>query len=371
MLCSCGKIKYEENLSFNKNTFNYKEKVNIKDIVTYDDNIDIKDEIIDTKELGNYKIRIDYTQNDEKKYQFFEYVVVDTEKPIIWLSNSITRTTGYDEDIAKEILCIDNEDRNPKCEIVGEYNVNKAGTYNLVFKATDKSGNIESKDFSLIIKDTIPKSNNKPTYTYIENVLKTYKNDNNMIGIDVSKYQGDIDWQKVKESGIEFAIIRLGYQYYFNEELSLDPYFIQNINGAIENDIKVGIYFYSYALNDIDAENQANFVIDNIKDYKITMPIAFDWENFSHINEISLNLYDLRSISNTFLKTIEKAGYYPVHYGSKNYLKTFWLPLEYDTWLAHYIDKTNYDEKYVMWQICNDGIVPGIDGYVDIDIYFN
>ena len=146
---------------------------------------------------------------------------------------------------------------------------------------------------------------------------------------------------------------------------------ICNIKGALENNVEVGIYFYSYATNAKEGRKQARYVLENIKDYDVTLPIAFDWESYNLWNELEISLFDLQSAANAFHDEIKTAGYTPIHYGSKNYLNAFWEPIKYDTWLAHYTNKqTDYDKDYTMWQLCNNGLVDGIKGDVDINVYY-
>ena len=100
------------------------------------------------------------------------------------------------------------------------------------------------------------------------------------------------------------------------------------------------------------------------------MPIAFDWENWNSFNDYNLSFFGLTDMAHTFLDTINKAGYEGLLYSSKNYLERIWLPTKYDTWLAHYTKKTNYEGNYKFWQLCDDGRVDGINGAVDIDILY-
>ena len=364
LLCSC---KLNKNISLSINEFEYGEEVYINEI----SNLKCNNKI-NTLKLGNNKEIINC---NNKKYEI-NYEVKDKTKPIIWMSNIVTRNVGYENNIAREITCMDNADRNPNCYIVGDYDVNTIGTYNLTFVAIDYSGNKSSKDFKLVIKEKTQKvvsnnyTNELTNYLPFEDVYSKRKNENTLIGIDVSKYQGNIDFQKVKNAGVEFVIIRLGYRYYYDEPLTLDPYFLQNIKGATQAGIKIGIYFYSYAKSKEDAIEEANFVLDNIKGYNIEMPIAFDWESFNYFNASEMNLYDLTEVSNTFLDTIKKAGYIPVHYASKSYLEYIWGPIKHDIWLAHYTNETTYKGDYIMWQLASNGKVDGINNYVDIDIYY-
>lgn len=371
--CSCDRaVLTNNNLSFSKNSFEYGDFVYLKDIV---DNIDVEYEniLIDTSKLGDNSMMISYKLNNESHKERFTYLVEDTTEPLIWISGSHTITVGYEGDIAKDILCADNADRTPNCYIEGKYDVNAPGSYKLKYVAVDASGNKEEADFVLHVREKSTGSSSSSSNskrTELSDIIENHKNDKTQIGVDVSRWQGEIDWEKVKNDGIEFAIIRLGYQKGFNEDYELDPYYLDNIKGALANDIKVGIYFYSYATSIDEAIEQANYVLDNIKDYNVTLPIAFDWENFSYWNGLELNLLDIKLITNAFQDTIKKAGFTPVHYGSKYYLRAFWNPVKYDTWLAHYINETDYEESYVMWQLCDNGIVDGINGPVDLDIFY-
>ncbi len=177
-------------------------------------------------------------------------------------------------------------------KIIGEYK-NKIGSYNLVFQATDASGNFTSKEFTLKVS---PPSNDKannqtPTYTYFSDIVSKHKNDKTKIGIDVSSWQGDIDFQAVKEAGVEFAFIRVGSTRGIGGEYFIDKKFVQNIKGFNEVDIPVGIYFYTYANSREAAINDANWVLEQIKDYKIDLPIAYDWESWSFYNEFHQSFY--------------------------------------------------------------------------------
>ena len=100
------------------------------------------------------------------------------------------------------------------------------------------------------------------------------------------------------------------------------------------------------------------------------MPVSFDWENWKYFKNFNLNLHDLNELSNVFLDTLSNSGYDIINYGSKNYLENVWDKNDYPVWLAHYTDKTNYKYDYIMWQFTDRGIVPGIEGYVDLDYYY-
>ena len=133
----------------------------------------------------------------------------------------------------------------------------------------------------------------------------------------------------------------------------------------------MGVYYYSYAKNTKEAYDQAMFVLDNIKDYKLDLPIVFDWECFKYYNLLDINIHDLNMIADKFLSTIKEHGYDVMLYSSKVYLENFWKYIDYDVWLAHYTNKTNYEGKYVMWQFTNLAILDGINGEVDVSVCYN
>lgn len=355
-------------------TINFAESKKVSDFITSINGEIIDDYTIDTTTLGTKNITFKFINDDHIKVSYsYNIEVVDKVAPVIWLSGSYTITKGNDVDLVSKILCGDNEDSHPNCYIEGEYDYNKVGVYPLTFKAEDKSGNISEQKFNLNVIE--PKKNNTtinttPSYTYFEDVVNTYKTDKTRIGIDVSSWQGEIDFDALQNAGIEFIIIRVGGTRGRDGEYFVDNNFVYNITEANKRNIDVGIYFYSYANSIEKAKEEAKWVIEKLKDYNVSLPVAYDWENWSTFNEYNLSFFGLTSMANAFLDTINEAGYEGLLYSSKNYLERLWMPSKYDTWLAHYVDKTNYQGKFTYWQLCNDGKVEGIKGAVDIDIMY-
>ena len=354
-------------------------KANINDYIKNIEGKIIEKPQINTKKLGKQEISLIYLNKDNKKRRGnIEIEIVDTEKPLVWLSNNYNTKIGEEINLKDKIICIDNYDKNPSCEIKGEYDINKEGIYPLTYKAIDSSGNTFEKEFTLTVYTLVTKSENEntsqpqiePKYTDFQEVIKNYKDENNEIGIDVSKWQGDIDFKKVKNAGATFVMIRVGSQNGVKGDYVLDPYFKQNIENALKNDLKVGIYFYSYADSKKEATKQANWVIKQIKEYDIDLPVVFDFESFDILNDMELSIYGLNEIAHSFINTLEEKGYNGMLYGSKNYLISLWKYHTNPVWLAHYTDNTNYGGEYFMWQMCNDGKIDGIEGYVDIDILY-
>lgn len=344
----------------------YGSNVKISDLVN-DKNV--VDDILVFDGLGKKEIKYDTINEGKIEKHKIHINVTDKTAPSIIVSKKITVLQNSEDNIINKVFCADNYDRFPTYKIEGSYNLNEVGIYPLTLSAKDKSGNISTADFELHVVSEMPEYSNSKNK--IQDIISKYKKENTKIGIDVSKWQGTIDWEKVKKSGVEFAMIRIGAQGGFNKDLYEDKEFLHNIEGALKQNIEVGIYFYSYATTLKEAKTQASWVINKIKDYKITLPIVFDWESWGKFNELDLNLYEITQIQETFLNEIKKNGYKTARYGSKNYLNHAWLSSEHDTWLAHYIQETNYEGKYFMWQLCNTGKVDGINSDVDIDILYN
>ena len=194
-------------------------------------------------------------------------------------------------------------------------------------------------------------------------------------GIDVSYYQGDIDWEQVKQSGIEFAIIRLGYRGYGEEgKLVEDKMAFKNIEGALEAGLQVGVYFFSQAITVDEAVEEAEYVLERIKNYHITMPVVYDWEYISE--EARTAKMDRRTLTDCYLAFCDKiaeAGYTPMAYFNSYQSRALMNLTEleqYPFWLALYSDRMTYPYRIEMWQYTDSGKVPGIQGSVDINLYF-
>lgn len=194
------------------------------------------------------------------------------------------------------------------------------------------------------------------------------------LGIDVSKWNEEIDWKAVKDEGIEFAIIRCGYRGASSGALVIDPMYEKNIKGAIEAEIPVGVYFYTQAVNEVEAVEEASMVIRLIEDYDVDYPVFLDSESAGGKGRADgLDSEERTEIHKAFLETISAAGYETGIYASKNWLNDrvdMTQLSEYRTWLAEYTDVPTYDEYYHMWQYTSKGTVDGIDTHVDLNLCY-
>ena len=345
----------------------------LNDIITIND-IDLLSENykIDTEEIGSKQYEIIYLK-DKKKYRYkFTINVVDNTLPKLLSGTTRTVLKGYDKELCDLITYGDNYTGDLKCEAKGNYNLNKIGSYNITYSISDSSNNTLNVDGVLNVVNKIDNNYVPNNYTSpITEVFELYKEDNNIIGIDVSEWQGNIDYKKVKDAGVEFVIIRIGFGRSDNEP-KVDGQYYNNIKKAKEEGLMVGVYLYSNASTKEEAKKEALWVIKMLDGQTLDLGITFDWENFNYWNSYKMSFHEVNEIANTFLNTVKENEYEGMHYGSKFYLENVWEnKLDYPVWLAHYIDgKTTYTGKHKIWQLCNNGIVPGINGFVDMDILY-
>lgn len=193
-------------------------------------------------------------------------------------------------------------------------------------------------------------------------------------GVDVSYHQGVIDWKQVKQSGVEFVIIRAGYG-----KNTVDKKFIENIVGANTAGIKIGVYWFIYALNESDAIENAKRCIDTIALYKDIIELKvwcdyeYDSDNYSIKNDVVQTKESRTLIVKTFLHTLKEYGYDVGVYANPDYLNNKFLDLsEYPLWLAYYTDEESKATRYnpFMWQYSSKGSVPGIKGNVDMNYLY-
>ena len=195
-------------------------------------------------------------------------------------------------------------------------------------------------------------------------------------GIDVSKHQGNIDWAKVAADGVEFAFVRAGLRGYGTEGKLVEyDTFEQNVTGALQAGLKVGVYFYSQAITEEEVLEEANLVLEKVKPYNIQLPIVFDVEKVSggkgRANALSVE--ERTHLAALFCQTIQDAGYKPMIYHNME-MGTLMLDLgqleQYDKWFAYYNDDLYYPYAYKIWQYSEHGAVDGINEEVDLNIWF-
>ena len=193
-------------------------------------------------------------------------------------------------------------------------------------------------------------------------------------GVDVSAFQGEIDWDKVASSGIRFAIIRLGYRGWGKAgKLVEDEFAKANLEGARKAGLQVGAYFFSQALTTEEVDQEIEFMLNTLGDFTLDMPIVFDWEiPVPEARTANMDARTLTDLQKYFAITMTEKGHDPMIYFnwniSRNLLYLHELE-DYPFWLALYQDRMTYPYRVEMWQYTDRGQVPGIQGNVDINVY--
>lgn len=247
---------------------------------------------------------------------------------------------------------------------------------------------------SLFTKNIVYLNNNQYTFAEINENLKPNIIDNSFIsiddetgyysyeddkyksvaGVDLSVYQGDVDFGKVKDAGFDYCMLRVGYRTYGGGVVTADANFETYVSDAIKNDLDVGVYFFTSAITTAEAKEEAEFVLDSIKPYNINYPVVLDVEEIvsGTSRQDSLSQEELTEIVKTFCETIEDEGYEVMIYSN---LKGFIAKVnleeleDYDKWFANYDTTPYFPYKFTMWQYSSTGSVDGIDGDVDLNIY--
>ena len=192
------------------------------------------------------------------------------------------------------------------------------------------------------------------------------------LGVDVSEHQGEIDWNQVRDAGVEYAMIRLGYRGNTEGGLFEDPMAEQNLQGARDAGLKVGAYFYSQATTPAEAREEAEYSLKILDGMKLDYPLAFDWE---YVDEEArtgdMDPITLTESTIAFCEEVEQAGYEPMVYFNQDLGGRMFLLEEltdYGFWLAMYTDEMNYPYRVDLWQYTQEGTVPGIPEPADINL---
>ena len=329
-------------------------------------------DLIDTDGLGEKKAKVLFEYEGNEYEKEVSYTVVDTTPPLILNSGwNPYAKVGEPFDIDKIIGYVDNYDRAPAVTYEGEVDTSEVGRSTLDVTVTDSSGNSTRFDVTVLVLNEIPRpEDNNPRVAYSD-FIDTYSYLGDVsFGIDVSAWQTDVDYDAVKDAGCEFVLMRMGY--YYRGEPEMDDYYEQNMKNATAAGLDVGVYFYSADNTEEGAREHARWVIDQLDGRELDYPIAFDWEEWATFQEYGMNIHDLNNVFEAFCDECEKHGYSAMLYSSKNFLNNFWENSgDHPVWLAHYVDETDYEGAYALWQASAYGRIPGIAGDVDMNIRFN
>ena len=321
---------------------------------------------------GTYLVKVkaedDYGNVSEA---VFDVVVRDTEAPVVFRSgNGAIFQVGEEFDTNAIMSYGDNADPRPVLELSGKVDTSEPGTYRLHAYLTDASGNVTDWPLSITVSDEEPEpSEPDDSYYDFEEFQADHGGPGRKLGIDISNWQGDIDFEAAKAAGCEFAIIRVGYS--FLGELTVDKRFHQNIEGAKAAGIPVGIYLFCYDNNEEDLLKSLEQVYQELGDTELELPVVFDWENFGNYQEYEVSFQQLNHLYDVFARDAESRGYRAMLYGSKYYLQSVWNHTDIrPVWLAQYASRPTYDGPYEIWQVSEKGKLDGVPERVDLDILY-
>lgn len=301
----------------------------------------------------------------------------DTTAPI-WLEapDSLNIEADSEFEVGDYLSYIDDLDNMVDMTVDGEVDTSVTGSYPITVTLTDDAGNKTTKVINVTVYEPVeptgetdPGPEPEPVYYEFDDFMADYADEGAMYGIDISKYQGDVDFAKVKAAGCDFVILRA--MVYYKGELIIDEKFAQNLQNAKAAGLKVGVYIYTFANTEELVREQTDALCELLNGEQLDFPVVFDWEKFSKFQQYNLSMAGLRDLYQVFKDELSKYGYDGMLYSSKYYLETIWKPSSDETvWLAHYTDKTSYEGDYIMWQTNCYGTIDGIDGPVDLDLYY-
>ncbi|MBO4920225.1 MAG: hypothetical protein J5365_08775, partial [Erysipelotrichaceae bacterium] len=291
----------------------------------------------DSELSGTYTVHVraedDYGNVSETSY---EVVVRDIEPPFVFRYGDGSLVQMRSEFNIQDIIAYgDNADPNLVLTVEGDVDTFRKGRYPLHALLEDHSGNRTEWDLTVEVTDRIPEYDTDEEEYLFEDFLKDYAGEGREFGIDISTWQGDIDFEAVKDAGCDFVIIRVGFSY--DGTFTLDNKFRQNFEGAKQAGLKVGIYHFSYDNNQEDLLNAVDMILTELNGETLDLPIVFDWEDFWCYQEYELSFQDLNHLYDVFEKEVNGKGYRSMLYGSSYYLRNIWTHTDTrPVWLAQY-----------------------------------
>ncbi|MCR4597766.1 MAG: DUF5011 domain-containing protein [Acetatifactor sp.] len=298
----------------------------------------------------------------------------DKYAPVFLTVRAASIKVGTSFDVHKYVGYADDVDRDVKIETSGTVDTSKTGTYPVKITLTDDAGHSTSKTIDVkVVKSTSGGGSGGSSggkKDEFSDFIKKYKTADTSLGIDVSKWQGNIDFEKVKAAGCEFVIIRLGG--YDNGEHYTDSYYKANIANAKAAGLKVGIYWHAEESSREEVKASVDYLLGILGDNSLDFPIAYDWEDYINFEKYGMNLRDLTECFYAFADELQARGHKVCLYGSKNSHENIWQnDRKLPEWLAHYTSATSYAGDYFMWQHSSTGKIDGINGDVDLDVLYN
>ncbi len=325
------------------------------------------DEMLDTEELGEHEVTLELELDGGKAEKTVTYNVVDTTPPVMLLGYDMYVGVGEYFDPNDYLSYADNYDSAPTMSWDGEVDTSAAGTYYITVYISDGSGNLMSQEVNVTVGGTVTDPYYDDSVTYFSDFMQQYDAPDREFGIDVSRWQGDVDYDAVAAEGCSFVLMRMGYGEYGGADL--DECYYDNMSGAVAAGLDVGVYFYSTDTTQEGARETARRIVEVLDGQQLDLPIAFDWEDFQNFQNYGMSIHDLSEVYEAFADEVEKSGYEAMLYSSRDFLEKFWENRnDRPVWLAHYVNETTYEGDWLLWQRCGTGRIAGIDGAVDLNV---
>ncbi len=324
---------------------------------------------VPTDTLGECEITISYLYDGVRYAHPVSYFVSDTTAPVLLNSGwGAEVVAGEAFDLEELVGYADNHDPAPVLTWTGSVDTGVIGSYPISATVTDSAGNATSWELTVeVVAEEITPEDNAPRLQFAD-FAASYGGEGKRLGIDVSKWQGDIDFEAVKAAGCSFVIMRMGYYY---DDHEMDVYYEENMRKAQEAGLDVGVYLYTTANTEEEVRANAQWMLEILDGQELDFPVVFDWESFSNFQQYDMSIHDLNTLFTIFAEELESGGYSAMLYSSKNFLNNFWYEHgDFPIWLAHYTDATDYEGEYCLWQMSCRGRIPGITGDVDLNVLF-
>lgn len=308
---------------------------------------------------------------------------VDTEAPVFISYPRTIQLLKGKEFVADEYVgYIDDTDREVELKVTGDVDINTVGDYPIQMTISDDAGNSKTIDVTVKVYTKKPTPTKKPVSSssksstsnttkkkYNFSDLKDkYASGNAYIGIDVSKYQGNIDFQKVKDAGCHFVIIRMAI--YNNGKFGIDTKFEENYKKAKAAGLLVGVYYYSVDNTEKLMKEHCAELAKALKGKEIDFPVAYDFEKWKGFQKLKMNSSDLNNMFYLFCSEMESYGYEAMIYANPYFLRNWFRPGGHKIWLADWKTQPSYVGKFHFWQFSATGKIPGINANVDVNIYY-
>ena len=305
----------------------------------------------------------------------------EAEKRMETATEALTETVTETEKVTEELQTEPGTEATVAAD--GEAEANAVADITTIGQDSNKKDgdllhfvDVFGQEYQTVIRSDVPKHSYRPE-NFVRNGSRLSYHDeqfSSRLGVDVSHHQGQIDWQKVKADGYDFAILRIGYRGYGAEgALGLDREFERNVEEAVSAGLEVGVYFFAQAVNEQEALEEAEFVLQHLQGHAVTLPVVYDPESILGDEARTDNVTGEQFTKNTrvFCERIRQAGYQPMVYANMLW-EAFELDLAqlsgYPLWYADYEPLPQTPYQFAYWQYTNEGRVDGIAGNVDINL---